>query len=628
MTDNTCYKILSHINSPKELRELSEEDVPALADELRSYIVEVVSKNGGHLASNLGVVELTLALHRVFNTPEDKIVWDVGHQAYAHKIITDRRDSFPTIRTPGGISGFTKRSESPYDPFGTGHSSTSISAAAGFAEASRIDGRDNYSIAVIGDGAMTGGLAYEALNNINRDSRLIIVLNDNEMSISASTGGLADYLSRIRSRPGYHSTKKATRDLLAKIPLIGDPVFKAVRYVKKGFKNIFFKSNYFEDMGLYYLGPVDGHDYKRLKALLEAAKEYGKACIIHVKTVKGKGYQPAESSPDVYHGVSPDGSLPATNNFSNAMGAFLCSRAEEDKQICAITAAMKDGCGLSEFAKRFPDRFFDVGIAEEHALVFAAALAAAGKKPTFAVYSSFLQRGYDNVIHDIALQGLPVTVCIDRAGLSTSDGATHNGIFDVAMLCQLPRAELYAPLTYESLGRYLDICLEGSLPSFIRYPNSPEIIREEDYIRKDCFLSDFEYAENADCFIVTYGRLVTEAKIAKTALAAFGISCGVIALEQLLPLESPCGYIEEALKGAKEDTPVLFAEEGIRNGGLGMCLADMLTQRERLGKLKLLVKAIDDPFAPCVKGQTSLSSAGLSGGDLAAALLHALGRDR
>ncbi len=626
MINKEKYPILAQLDGVESFRALPGEKMTALAIELREYIVETVKANGGHLASNLGVVELTMALHKVFDSPNDKLIFDVGHQAYAHKILTSRRDAFETLRLPGGLSGFTRRDESVHDPFGAGHASTSISAAVGFAESARLSGRKDFAIAVIGDGSMTGGLAYEALNNISKDSRLIIVLNDNEMSISASTGSFSNYLSKIRSKPGYHNTKRATRSILQKIPLIGNAIFKCARAVKKAFKNLFYRSNYFEDMGLYYLGPCDGHDYRSLKTLLEAAKEYARPCVVHVKTTKGKGYSPAEISPDVYHGIAPDSAPLPDENFSAIMGQSLCALAEKDRDICAVTAAMKDGTGLSCFAEKYPERFFDVGIAEEHALVFSAALAADNKKPVFAVYSSFLQRGYDNIIHDIALQQLPVTVCVDRASLSGADGATHNGIFDVAMLTPLKNVALYAPVTNESLVSALEVSLSSDRPSFIRYPNCAPLSLGSMECDKDYFYSSFASAELCDSFIVTYGRLVKEALTAAKALEGFGVKCGVILLEKLLPLNCPISFLESKLEGAKEGTPLLFAEEGVKEGGLSSSLLCAVndSESENLKKLDITVKAIENPFEKCAKGQNILSSFALSGADLAAVILHKL----
>ena len=599
------HKILDGIKSPEDLRALPDSDMNALAGELRERIIDQVNINGGHLASNLGVVELTLALHRVFNTPEDTLIWDVGHQCYAHKLLTGRQEDFSSLRTVGGMSGFPVREESEYDPFGTGHSSTSISAALGFAEAARMDGSDRHTIAVLGDGAFTGGLVHEALNNIDKRLRLVIVLNDYKMSISNNTGRFSKHLADIRSSASYHKTKKATRSFLMRIPFIGVGLFNAIRWIKKSFKNLFFSSNYFEDLGLYYLGPVDGHDYGKLYNVLSAAKDYNGTCIVHVKTTKGKGYTPAEKAPDIYHGVSPCGAGAESMNFSAKIGELLTERAETDKDICVITAAMMDGCGVAGFAAKYPDRFFDVGIAEEHALVFAAGLAAAGKKPVFTVYSTFLQRGYDNIIHDIVLQNLPVTVGIDRAGIAVADGPTHNGIFDVAMLCELPNVSLYAPIDFASLDDALDRALAKTAPSFVRYPNKCEDTSLTDGMTKrgDIRVS-FDAADDCDCFIITYGYILAEARKAAAALEKDGVKCGVILIEKLLPLNEPTRAILDALSGSRTAAPIIFLEEGVKNGGLGECIYEVLRHDALFNGRKYEIKAINEPFAR-VKGKCS-----------------------
>ena len=410
------YPYLSRVNTPDDLKTLSQDELTALSAEIRDFLVKRVSINGGHLASNLGVVELTLAIHRVFSTPKDHLIFDVGHQSYVHKLLTGRRDRFETLRRGGGLSGFPKRSESEHDCFGAGHSSTSLSAALGFAESDRLAGSDAYTVCVFGDGAYTGGMIHEALNNCSRKLRLIIIINENEMSISKNIGRFARNLSRLRSSRGYFRTKSATATLLGKIPLLGRPLVNLIRNIKIAFKNMLYGSNYFENLGLYYLGPIDGNDEAAVERLLQEAKTTKQSCIIHVKTKKGKGYAPAETYPDLFHGVSPSKStVPEGNSFSQEMGETLCKMAEENPKICAITAAMADGTGLTGFAEAYPNRFFDVGIAEEHAVTFAAGMAANGYRPVAAIYSTFLQRAYDNILHDVALQRLPVVFAVDSA---------------------------------------------------------------------------------------------------------------------------------------------------------------------------------------------------------------------
>lgn len=597
---NMNESVLEQIHSPADLKAMSDEQLIRLCGELRSYLVTHVTETGGHLASNLGVVELTVALHQVFDTPNDHLIFDVGHQCYVHKLLTGRRDRFDTIRTPGGLSGFTKRSESPYDPFGAGHSSTSVSAALGFAAADRISGKDAFTVAIMGDGAFTGGLVHEALNNIDRELPLVIVLNENEMSISPTRGHFADHLAKLRRSPRYHKTKKATRRFIKKIPLVGEGLFRCVRGVKQATKNFFFKSNYFEDMGLYYLGPVDGNDFVAVRDMLREARSERQATILHIKTVKGKGYTPAETSPNEYHGILP-GNKPVAYNFSAEVGRLLCERAKADGQLCAITAAMAEGCGISDFAVRYPDRFFDVGIAEEHALVFAAGLAAEGMHPVFTVYSTFLQRGYDNLIHDIALQDLPVTVCIDRAGLAAGDGPTHHGIFDVAFLGQIPGITLWAPADFDSLARALNDSLDSRRPACIRYPNAAPSPADTTFPYGEYpFRRDRENLSGSDLVIVTYGRIYDEAAKARNLLLEENITCTIVLLEQLLPISAPADALAKLLTDIS--APILVLEEGIKAGGLGMLLREALPE---FGcNNPLAIAAIEDPFTASEKGRS------------------------
>lgn len=593
------YEILDKIGSPSDLRELSDEELDTLASEIRRFLVDNVSRTGGHLASNLGVVELTLALHRAMDTPRDRIIFDVGHQSYVHKLVTGRREKFDTLRKGGGLSGFTKRDESEYDCFGAGHSSTSLSAALGFAEADRIKGSDVYTVAVIGDGAFTGGMIHEALNNCENDLHLIIVINENEMSISKNIGRFASNLTKIRAGRRYLRTKKVTRNVIRRIPLIGNWLFRRMRNTKKALKNLIYGSNYFEDLGLYYLGPVDGHDRAAIERLLTEAKSTGQSAVIHVKTKKGKGFAPAERDPGRYHGVAPGNGKGIVHDFSRAMGEYLCKKAEDDNSICAVTAAMADGTGLSGFAERFPDRFFDVGIAEEHALTFASGLAAAGMKPVAAIYSTFLQRGYDNIIHDMALQNLPVTICVDRAGINASDGATHHGIFDVAFLSEIPGMNIYTPLTYGSLRACLDDALSSGKPCAVRYPHAGEY---GEVVRRFYSDGDFsvrlaraDFEDAPEAVIITDGRIVTEALKAEALLLNAGISCGTVLLEKLKPYGDTAEAVGELL-GANTEY-LLFYEEEIRNGGMGMILSDEMRRRGMLEGRSFSVLALDDNFA-------------------------------
>ncbi len=570
------YDLLEQVNSPRDVKALDVAQLPVLCQEIRDYLCQTVLHTGGHLASNLGVVELTVALHRVFDFPKDHLIFDVGHQCYTHKLLTGRRERFATLRKRGGLSGFTKRSESEYDCFGAGHSSTSVSAAIGFAEGARLRGSDAYTVAVLGDGAFTGGMIHEALNNCRRDLKLIIILNENEMSISRNTGAFAGLIAKIRTSKGYYRTKRRTVKVIKNLPLIGEPLFRGIRDLKQRLKDRLFKSNYFEDLGLYYLGPADGNDLIKVERLLREAVNAGQSTVIHLRTVKGKGYAPAEVDPGAYHGVAPE-QKQAERNFSAEAGEILAELAERDPRVCAVTAAMADGTGMTAFRNAIPERFFDVGIAEEHALTFSAGLAANGFKPYFAVYSSFLQRGYDNVIHDIALQNLPVTILVDRAGLSGGDGPTHHGIFDVAFLSQIPHMTIYSPSTFASLREALTRSLTADHPVAIRYSNSGD--REDIALRfrygHARVRADFSADTPLTHIIVTYGKIVTEAMVAcDLQNERMPDSCGVILLEQLKPYNEIARQVEAWIPRTVKT--VLFLEEGIRNGGAGMILRDKL----------------------------------------------------
>ena len=594
------YPIFDTIHSPDDLKALPADRLPALAEELRHYLIDEVTAHGGHLASNLGVVELTLALHRVFSTPHDHIIFDVGHQCYVHKLLTGRRDRFSTLRHGGGLSGFTLRSESEHDCFGAGHSSTSLSAALGFAQADRLRGSDAYSIAVVGDGAFTGGMIHEALNNCEKGLRLIIILNENEMSISKNTGRFAKNLARLRTSSGYIRTKRATRNFISRIPLIGPPLFRAVRDVKQAIKNMVYSSNYFEDLGLYYLGPADGHDCEGLENLLREAISSGQSAIIHIKTQKGCGYAPAEESPTAFHAIPPAGRK-AAENFSSVFGRTLTELAAEDDRLCAITAAMSEGTGLEEFRQAAPGRFFDVGIAEEHAVTFAAGLAADGMRPVFAVYSTFLQRAYDSIIHDVALQALPVIFGIDRAGLNAGDGATHHGIFDVAVLGQIPGMTIYTPATFGALRSALRAAAAADGPVAIRYPNAGEsrgvidaFYGGESVELPPALRTNYTDPEDCDAFIVCHGRIADEALAALPLLAEAGIKCGVILLEMIKPFAPVAEQI--AAKLPAKAAPLLFLEEEIRAGGMGMLLSDALSGHPVMENKQVHILAVNDNF--------------------------------
>ena len=594
-------KYLNRIKSPADFKAIHDSEMPEVASEIRRELVRIVSQNGGHLSSNLGAVELTMAIHRVFDSPKDHVIFDVGHQSYVHKLLTGRYEEMETLRRSGGLCGFTNREESEHDCFGAGHSSTSLSAALGFAISDKLCGTDAYTVAVIGDGAYTGGMIHEALNNCRKDLNMIIILNENEMSISKNIGRFAKNLSRLRTSPGYFKTKKATGVFLKKIPLIGRFLFKTLLGFKKVLKNSLYGSNYFESMGLTYLGPINGNDYAQVESLLREAKKLGESVVVHLKTVKGKGYAPAEQAPDVYHGMSPASAKKIDKpSFSVKMGHTVAYLAENDEKICAVTAAMCDGTGLCEFRDRFPKRFFDVGIAEEHALTFAAGLAANGFKPVVAIYSTFLQRGFDNIIHDIALQKLPVVMCVDRAGLNYADGATHHGLFDVAFLSQIPNLKIYTPITYDTLELCIKKALDEGVPAAIRYPNGCEDdrVRGEFYsgsaVTELSARSNFETTDPIDTVIVTHGRMASEALLASDMLKEQGRRAGVILLEMLKPYGECADNVERLLPLG--ECKIILLEEEIRSGGMGMNLKDKLESRDILKNKSVCVVAVDDNF--------------------------------
>ena len=579
------YKLLQGIKNPDDLKKLNQNQIPELCGEIRDCILATVSKNGGHLASNLGSVELTVALHRVFSAPQDAIIFDVGHQCYAHKLLTGRFDNFSTLRTENGISGFMRPTESVYDAITTGHSSNSISAAYGIYKAKSVLGEEGTAVAVVGDGALTGGMAYEALNNAGDEKgNFIVVLNDNEMSISKNVGSLAKYLTVIRSRPNYYKFKDGFSDFLLKIPLLGNSLYRGFSKLKLLLKDAIYNSNFFEDLGFHYLGPVDGHDEKKLEEILQIAKAKDEPVIVHVMTVKGKGYKFAEETPNNYHGVSAfDLEKGVTTNksedFSSCFGTILCELAEKDSKICAITAAMKVSTGLYEFSKKYSDRFFDVGIAEQHAVTFATGLAKGGMRPVFAVYSSFLQRGFDQVIHDAAIANVPLTICVDRAGFVGEDGETHQGVFDAAFLSQIPNVKIYAPSNYNELKVMLKKAIYEDGVSVVRYPRGKEY-------SSDNFAIDADYSllgsgKNA---VITYGRLVSTALSAAEELS----NVAVIKLNVINPL--PNSLKEELKKYDK----IFFFEEGIKKGGIGEHLGQLLHDTGIKCDYKNI--AVDDTF--------------------------------
>ncbi len=595
------YKYLDKINSPEDVKALTDEETKLLTDELRSFLIDKVSKSGGHLASNLGAVELCVALHRVFDSPKDHIIFDVGHQAYVHKILTGRKDRFDDLRKPGGLSGFTTMRESEHDPFGAGHSSTSISSALGYAEGDKLKGSDAYTVCVIGDGAYTGGMAHEAINNCHPGLRLIIVINENGMSISTNKGAFANYLSRVRSSSGYSHLKQKTHSFLSYIPVLGNVIAWVLSTIKRGIKKVVFRSNYFEDLGFYYIGPVDGNNCKKVERALRKAKKLNNCVVVHTRTVKGKGSSDAENAPDEYHSVTSGAK--GNQTYHSVFADELVKAAEEDSTIVGVTAAMGLGTGLSTFGRRFPDRYFDVGIAEEHALTFSAGLAANGFKPFAAIYSTFLQRGYDNIIHDIALQGLPVRIFIDRAGIAASDGATHHGIFDVSFLSHTPNTEIYAPAVYASLNEAVKLARDAKAPIAVRYPNASESAKIADFYNiakgEACaYKYDFDEKDPPECIFITYGKLAERVIDAKNILQKEGKSVGIILVERIKPYEPLVDFLFSV---CNKNTRILYAEEGIKNGGAGMITRDKLYE-SGCEVCKFKVAAIDDNFViPDVK---------------------------
>lgn len=583
--------MLENIKHPSDVRELDGKETEALADEIRETIIKTVADRGGHLASNLGMVEATIALHRVYDCPSDSIVFDVGHQCYAHKLLTGRYESFHTLRTYGGISGFVNREESEFDVLSEGHSGASISAALGIATANKLEGNGKCIVAVIGDGSLTNGMVYEALNNCaSKELDLVILINDNQMSISSNVGGLHEYLSRIRTSNGYFTFKRRFEHFLSAIPLIGKPLARFFKAVKDAIKRVFIKDTFFEDLGLVYLGPVDGHNVKKLTRVLTEAKDKHRCCVVHMTTTKGKGYAYAESEPGKYHGVGGfDAELGAedgkSESFSTRVGDILCSLAAQDEKICAITAAMCDGTGLGGFKEAYPDRLFDVGIAEEHAITFAGGLAAAGMKPCVALYSTFSQRVYDQMLHDISLQKLPLVLLIDRAGIVAGDGVTHQGIFDYAMFSSIPGVNIYSPETYAELERVIPAAFENNELAVIRYPKGSERRNHAQLEMRESDGIAYSGDDNSDIVIVTYGRITSEAMRAAKALSV-KFSVRVVKLVKIYPVDAD--EIITLSRGAKV---VYVFEEGIRNGGVGEKLAAAYA---RVGSsTKVVVRAID-----------------------------------
>ena len=577
------YELLSKIKSPADVKRLDEKDLAKLCSEIREKLIETVSLNGGHLSPNLGVVELTVALHRTFNLPKDSIVWDVGHQSYTHKLLTGRFDDFYTLRQKGGISGFPKRSESKYDDFNTGHSSTSISAAYGIARAKMLSGDQSHTVAVIGDGSFTGGLAFEAMNNAGRFKKnFIVILNDNKMSISKNVGGVSNMLSEIRSSDSYYDLKENIGNVLYKLPK-GDKVVKLIQKTKSNLKQVILHDSMFESMGIYYLGPVDGHDMDKLIKILTVAKRINGPVLVHVVTQKGRGYKPAERNPSKFHGIGPfDVATGMEINksdrptYSQVFSNSICEIAKKDRSVCAITAAMPDGVGLAKFSKWFPDRFFDVGIAEAHAVTFAAGLSAGGLKPVFAVYSSFLQRAYDQILHDVCIQQLHVVFAIDRAGLVGSDGETHQGIFDISFLSSIPNMTIMAPKNDYELKSSLEFALEEfNGPIAIRYPRGEAVVRFRE------FNAPVEYGkaelmyEESDIAILALGSMVDTAFNVRERLKEQGYNVTLVNARFVKPIDS--AMLDKISTTHKL---IVTLEENVSSGGFGRAVCQYINDKE------------------------------------------------
>lgn len=590
------YNILDKLDNVNDLKKLSYKELKELSKELREFLIDKTSKTGGHLASNLGIVELTLSLYEVFNIDKDKIVWDVGHQTYVHKILTGRKDKFNTLRQYKGISGFPKRCESKYDVFETGHSSTSISAALGIARSRDLNNEDYSVVAVIGDGALTGGMALEALNDVgDRKTDLIIILNDNQMSIAKNVGGVSTYLSKLRIDPKYNKFKEDFNDILRKTNF-GNSIADSIKKIKSGIKQIVVPGMFFEDMGIKYLGPIDGHNIKELRKVFALAKEIKGPVIIHTITKKGKGYEFAEKSPDKFHGISAfnrnTGEVDKKNayTYSKTFGNEMLKLASENEKIVAITAAMRDGTGLAEFSEKFKDRFFDVGIAEQHAVTLAAGMALSGLRPVFAVYSTFLQRAYDQVIHDVCQQNLPVVFAIDRAGIVGNDGETHQGVFDISYLSHMPNMTIMSPKCTDELRYMLRWALEQNSPVAIRYPRGGD---STDLTLKP--LTDFKKGKwemlyrEGKIAVIAAGTMLQMALKAREKLKAQGIDVTIVSANFIKPIDK--NMIRYLISN---NYKMVTVEDNVKLGGLGSMVLDYANSIDK--NVKILTLGYEDNF--------------------------------
>ncbi len=590
--------MLETINAPEDVKKLNTEEKKKLAEEIRKYILEIVSQNGGHLASNLGVVELSLALHSIFDVPKDKIVWDVGHQTYVHKIITGRREELKTLRQLKGIAGFPKSKESEADSFNTGHSSTSISAALGMARARDLKKENNSVIAVIGDGALTGGMALEALNDAGwSQTRMTVILNDNEMSISKNIGGISLLLSKMRTKKTYSKSSDVVKKVILKMPAVGKPIVKIVRRIKRSIKQLIIPKMFFEDIGFRYLGPVDGHDIEELERMLKISKQLEGPVLIHVLTKKGKGYRIAEENPDKFHATGPfdletgKSKKEKKKDYSKIFGEKLVELAKSNDKIVAITASMKDGTGLTEFAKQFPDRFFDIGIAEQHAIGVAAGMAKEGAIPVVPIYSSFYQRAYDQVIHDVAMQNLPVIMCVDRAGIVGADGETHQGTLDMAFFRLIPNLTIMAPKNFKELEEMLSFAVNLGKPVVIRYPRGSE---DEYKMEKQEKLEEGKaeiLKEGKDLSIIAIGKMVARAmKVAQKIEKEQNITVEVINSRFLKPIDK-----ETIKKSLQKTRQVITIEDGTILNGLASAVQEIIIE-EDLQEIKIQNYAYPDQY--------------------------------
>lgn len=599
-------KMLEEINSPQDLKKLTLQQKKKLAEEIRNYIIEIVSKNGGHLASNLGVVELTIALHTVFNVPEDKIIWDVGHQCYVHKILTGRREEFKNLRKPNGLAGFPKSNESPADSFNTGHSSTSISAALGMARARDLQGKNNAVIAVIGDGALTGGMALEALNDAGYSKcKMTVILNDNEMSISPNIGGVNKFLGKLRTKKLYTTTNNLLKKQISSVPVVGKTMVAGIQRIKRAIKQLVIHKMFFEDIGFTYLGPVDGHNIEKLESILKTSKQVNGPVLIHVLTKKGKGYKFAEKNPDKFHAISPfnieNGELktPKEKDYSKVFGEKIVELAKENSKIVAVTASMKNGTGLADFAQEFPYRFFDVGIAEQHAVTMAAGMAKEGMIPFVPIYSSFYQRAYDQVIHDVAMQNLPVIMCVDRAGIVGADGETHQGTLDMAFFRLVPNLTIMAPKDFKEFEDMLEFAVGLNKPVVIRYPRGGEDaeVKFKSHAKielgKAEVLHEVKNLENPtkEVTIIAIGKTVSEAvKLADRMQKEEGITPEIINARFLKPFDS-----EKMIQSIQRTKNVITIEDGTVINGLATTVKELIVDNN-IQNVKFKSYAYPDKF--------------------------------